>query len=122
MTPGTFERSTVAVRTVTFGPAWTVTRRGQGTRPAAGLGAAADRGCPVTARLTGRAVTDQAPGLTPRTSAVTATGPLPGTMPLYVSSRVNVSPWPVLPATSARWPVNRTVAVNGSPSPPGSSQ
>src|SRR5215467_11842102 len=123
MTPGTFDRSTVAVRTVPFEPAWTVTRRGQGTRPAsAGLGAAAARGSPVTARLTGRAVTDQAPGLTPRTSAVTATGPLPGTMPLYVSSCVNVSPGPGLPVTSVRWPVNRTVAVNGSPSSPGSSQ
>ena len=82
MTPGTFERSVLAVRTVLFGPACTVTRRGHGTRPAAaGSSTAAGRDWPTTARLTGRAVTDHVPGLTPRTSAVTATGPLPGAMP-----------------------------------------
>lgn len=82
MTPGTFERSVLAVCTVVFGPACTVTRRGHGTRPAtAGSGAAAGRDWPATARLTGRAVTGHVPGLTPRTSAVTATGPLPGTTP-----------------------------------------
>ena len=82
MTPGTFERSVLAVWTVVFGPACTVTRRGHGTRSgAAGSGTAAGRDWSATAPLTGRAVTDHVPGLTPRTSAVTATGPLPGTMP-----------------------------------------
>jgi hypothetical protein len=82
MTPGIFERSVLAVCTVLCGPACTVTRRGHGTRPgAAGSGTAAGCDWPTTARLTGRAVTDHVPGLTPRTSAVTATGPLPGAMP-----------------------------------------
>ena len=57
-------------------------RRGHGIRPApGGPGAAAGRDWPASAQLTSRAVTDHVPGLTPRTSAVTATGPLPGTMP-----------------------------------------
>src|SRR5580704_9186654 len=53
MTPGTFERSVLAVCTVVFGPACTVTRRGHGTRtadrprgdrPGAGIDAAHFRG------------------------------------------------------------------------------
>jgi len=74
------------------------------------------------ARATGRAVTVHWPGLMPRTSAVIATGPLPGTIPSTVSSCEKVSPGWGFPATSARRPEKRIVALNGSPSSPGSSQ
>ena len=72
--------------------------------------------------MTGHAVTIHGPGLMPRTSAVTATGPLPGTIPSTVSSCQNVSPGWGFPVTSARRPEKQIVAVNGSPCWPGSSQ
>ena len=123
MIPGTFDRSSVLVRVVTSGLAGIVTRRGHCTRLAVtGPVRGPDGSRPAALRVAGRAVTVQAPGLTPRTSAVTATGPLPGTIPSTVSSREKESPAPLAPAASVRCPVNRIVAVNGSPASPGSSQ
>jgi hypothetical protein len=58
----------------------------------------------------------------PRTSAVTATGPLPGMIPLTVSSTEKLSRGWGLPVTSDRRPVKRIVALNASPVSPGSSQ
>jgi len=58
----------------------------------------------------------------PRTSALTATGPLPGRIGPAVISRVKVSPGFGLPVTPARRPENQTVTRNGSPLSPGSSQ
>jgi hypothetical protein len=74
--PGTFDLSMVVVRCLALGAAGTVILRGGGTRPGA-----ASRGAGAPSWGSGRAVTAQVPGLIPRTSAVTATGPLPGTMP-----------------------------------------
>ncbi len=58
----------------------------------------------------------------PRTSALTATGPLPGRIGPAVISRVKVSPGFGLPVTPARRPENQTVTRNGPPCSPGSSQ
>lgn len=75
----------------------------------------------LPARAAGRAVTTHSPGLMPRTSAVTATGPLPG-ITAAVTSWVNVSPGRGLPVTPAHRPENHTAARNGPPLSPGSSQ
>ena len=78
-------------------------------------------GLPPT-RATDRAVTVHWPGLTPRTSAVMATGPLPGMIPSTVSSCQKESRGWGFPVTSVRRPEKRIVALNGSPVSPGSSQ
>jgi hypothetical protein len=115
MIPGTGDRSSEWVRMVASGLAGIATRRGQGTRTPSAA-------CPAAPWPTGRAVTAHVPGLTPRTSAVTATGPLPGRISSKVSSREKVSPGRDGPVTFVRRPVNLTVAVVGSPCSPGSIQ
>jgi len=76
----------------------------------------------LPARLTGRAVTSQSPSLMPRTSAVTATGPLPGTTPSTVTSLVKLSPGLGFPLTPARRPENQITTRYGSPPSSGSNQ
>src|SRR6266566_2194755 len=108
MIPGTFVNGSTAVRAVTGLPSGTVIRRGHGTPrppggPAPGPGACG-RAVRLPAQVTGRAVTAHSPGLMPRTSALTATGPLPGRIGPAVISRVKVSPGFGLPVTPARRP------------------
>jgi hypothetical protein len=106
-------------------PAVIRTRRGSGTRRApagSASGGGYARTALLPARWTGRIITAQSPGLIPRTSAVMATGPLPGTIPSTVSSCANVSAGCGFPATPARRPENLIVALKGSPFWPGSSQ
>ncbi len=85
MIPGIFVNGSSAVLTGAGGAAGMTTRRGHGARrrpsaepfPAGICG----RVMRLPTRATGRAVTVHLPGLMPRTSAVSATGPLPGTIP-----------------------------------------
>jgi hypothetical protein len=107
MIPGTFVNGSMAVRTIAVGPAGIATRRGHGARrglPASAPGGGQGRTGLLPDIATGRAVTVHSPELTPRTSAVIATGPLPGTIPSTVSSCEKVSPDRGFPVTPARRP------------------
>jgi len=126
MMPGIFVNGSIAVWTVAGLPAGTAIRRGHSpSRRPSGLPSApglCGRATRLPGRATGRAATTHSPGLMPRTSAVTATGPLPGRSPSAITSWVKVSPGLGLPVTWTRRPENQIVARNGSPRSPGSSQ
>src|SRR5712691_2807774 len=126
MIPGIFVNGSSAVLAAARGAAGTATRRGHSApllpRSLVSRAGAYGRTVRPPGRATGRAVTIHSPGLMPRTSAVTATGPLPGMTPSAVISCVKVSPGLGFPVTPSRRPENQTVTRNGSPLSPGSSQ
>src|SRR5947209_8672810 len=103
MIPGTLANGSTAVRTVAGLPSGTATRRGHSAlRPPGGAPSrpgAYGRAVRLPARTTGRAVTAHPPGVMPRTSAETATGPLPGRIGPVVTSWRKVSPGFGLPVT-----------------------